>query len=67
MTCNHQWKYHISHVGCMDYGGPIVRSEHREERCELCGKIRMKVQRFSPWYIVRSRKENVIHRQIPLL
>ena len=67
MTCNHQWNYHLTHCGSMDYGGPIVYGIHDEERCELCGKIKMKVRRFSKWCIVRSRKENIMPRQLRLL
>lgn len=67
MICNHQWEYQITHVGSMDYGGPVVLGEHNEERCSLCGKIRMKILKFSKWKLLRTRKENVRHRQVCLL
>lgn len=67
MTCNHQFKYKITHVGAMDYGGPIIVGTHNEYLCEFCGKRKMIMQRHTYRKIWMSRKENTRHYQLGLL
>ena len=67
MTCTHNWENKIGHAGFMDYGGPLVYGYHNEYRCTFCGRIRMKVLKYGPWYLASKRKDNVRPRQLQLL